>query len=255
MEFTDLFVAIARAAGIPAREAIGYAYTNNPDIRPLSLVLDVLHSWPEYYDREHRVWIPVDPTWGNTTGGVNYFDKLDFDHIVFAIHGISSTYPYPAGFYRENGKTGKSIDVVFTDREVVNAPAKFSLNIDFPKTITAGFTGSGSINITNNTGLAVDKADISVNITPFNFSRSTVFKRIPPYATISYPISVNTGSYLTRGNGQVSATVNGQNENYNFVVRPMYWIAVPGFIIALVIITACLFIMKKTRIWKMKKKS
>jgi len=30
MEFTDLFIALARAAGIPSREVNGFAYTNNP---------------------------------------------------------------------------------------------------------------------------------------------------------------------------------------------------------------------------------
>ena len=54
MEFTDLFIAIARAAGIPARESVGYAYTTNTKLRPLSLITDVLHAWPEYYDTEKR---------------------------------------------------------------------------------------------------------------------------------------------------------------------------------------------------------
>jgi transglutaminase-like putative cysteine protease len=46
LEFTDLFIAIARAAGIPAREVNGYAYTQDEKQRPLSLVKDVLHAWP-----------------------------------------------------------------------------------------------------------------------------------------------------------------------------------------------------------------
>ena len=57
MEFTDLFVAIARAAGIPARESVGYAYTTNSRLRPLSLVTDVLHAWPEYYDADKKIWV------------------------------------------------------------------------------------------------------------------------------------------------------------------------------------------------------
>ena len=97
MEFTDLFIALSRAAGIPAREVIGFAYTTNTKLRPLSLVTDVLHSWPEYYDIDRELWIPVDPTWTDTTGGIDYFSKLDFNHIAFAIRGERSDYPYPAG--------------------------------------------------------------------------------------------------------------------------------------------------------------
>lgn len=113
MEFTDLFIALARAAGIPAREINGYAYTENPDVEPLGLVADVLHSWPEYYDRQKGVWIPVDPTWGSTTGGVDFFNKLDLRHFAFVIHGQSSREPYPPGSYKLGPNPQKDVYVSF----------------------------------------------------------------------------------------------------------------------------------------------
>src|SRR3989344_2355176 len=36
MEFSDLFIALSRAAGIPAKEIVGFAYTQNTRLRPLS---------------------------------------------------------------------------------------------------------------------------------------------------------------------------------------------------------------------------
>mgnify|MGYP001575827667 FL=1 len=113
MEFTDLFIALARAAGIPAHEVNGFAYTENPDIQPLSLVNDVLHAWPEYYDKDLGAWIPVDPTWGSTTGGVDYFTKLDLRHFSFVIHGKSSIKPYPAGSYKLGSNPQKDVYVSF----------------------------------------------------------------------------------------------------------------------------------------------
>ena len=113
MEFTDLFIATARANGIPAREINGFAYTENPEIQPLSLVNDVLHAWPEYYDSQKGAWIPVDPTWGSTTGGVDYFSKLDLRHFTFVIHGTSSTKPYPAGSYKLGSNPQKDVFVTF----------------------------------------------------------------------------------------------------------------------------------------------
>lgn len=113
MEFTDTFIAIARAAGIPAREINGYAYTENPDLQPLSLVADVLHSWPEYYDKDKGAWIPIDPTWGSTTGGVDFFDKLDLRHFTFVIHGEDSTKPYPPGSYKLGSNPQKDVFVSF----------------------------------------------------------------------------------------------------------------------------------------------
>jgi hypothetical protein len=113
MEFTDLFIAIARAAGIPAREINGYAYTENPKIQPLSLVADVLHAWPEYWDATNKVWVPVDPTWGETTGGVDYFSKLDLRHFTFVIHGKDAKEPFAPGSYKLGPNPQKDVYVNF----------------------------------------------------------------------------------------------------------------------------------------------
>ncbi len=113
MEFTDLFIALSRAAGIPAREVNGYAYTENPELQPLSLVADVLHSWPEYYDNNAKAWIPVDPTWGSTTGGQDFFSKLDLRHFAFVIHGTDATKPYAPGSYKLGPNPQKDVFVSF----------------------------------------------------------------------------------------------------------------------------------------------
>lgn len=113
MEFTDLFVALARSAGIPAREINGFAYTENPEIQPLSLVADVLHSWPEYWDDSVKSWIAVDPTWASTTGGVDYFTKLDLRHFTFVIHGKDPLKPYPPGSYKLGTNPQKDVFVNF----------------------------------------------------------------------------------------------------------------------------------------------
>lgn len=113
MEFTDLFIAIARAAGIPAREVNGYAYTENPALQPLSLVADVLHAWPEYYDRDLKAWVPIDPTWGSTTGGQDFFSKLDLRHFAFVMHGVDSNKPYAPGSYKLGPNPQKDVFVSF----------------------------------------------------------------------------------------------------------------------------------------------
>ncbi|MFH0863872.1 MAG: transglutaminase-like domain-containing protein [Candidatus Gottesmanbacteria bacterium] len=128
-EFTDLFIALARAAGIPAREIDGYAYTNNIRLQPLSLSTDILHSWPEYWDNKKNIWIQVDPTWGKTSQ-LNYFHRFDFNHFAFVIKGLSSTNPYPAGAYK-NDNLSKDILVNFTD-SIPMIPSKLSI-ISFQK--------------------------------------------------------------------------------------------------------------------------
>ncbi len=101
-EYTDVFVTMARAADIPARRITGYAYSQNQNLRPLSLEGDILHAWPEYFNYSENYWQPIDPTWQHTTNGVDYFSQFDVNHITFAINGTSSTKPYPAGAYKAN---------------------------------------------------------------------------------------------------------------------------------------------------------
>ena len=112
MEFTDLFIALSRAAGIPSREVNGYAYTENPEIQPLSLVADVLHAWPEYWDGKKQIWVPVDPTWGSTSG-IDFFSKLDLRHFTFVVHGADPQKPYPPGSYKLGPNPQKDIFVSF----------------------------------------------------------------------------------------------------------------------------------------------
>lgn len=114
MEFTDVFITLTRAMGIPARELNGYAFTNDSNSNPLSINFknsDFLHAWPEFYD-PNLGWIAVDPTWGNTSG-LDYFTKMDTNHFVFVIKGLDSEIPLPAGAYRFNNDS-KQVDVSFT---------------------------------------------------------------------------------------------------------------------------------------------
>lgn len=109
MEFTDLFIATARAMGIPAREINGYAFTVDKNTTPVSVNFktgDLLHAWPEFYDPQFG-WVAIDPTWGSTSG-LDYFTKLDTNHFAFVTKGVSSEVPLPAGAYRFEQKNGES---------------------------------------------------------------------------------------------------------------------------------------------------
>lgn len=139
MEYTDLFVALSRAAGIPAREVNGFAYTENPEIKPISLVADVLHAWPEYWDSGKSSWVPVDPTWASTTGGVDYFTKLDLRHFTFVNHGKDPTDPYPPGSYKLGANPQKDVFVSFG-----TLPAKTGSQIDVKANTMPGFPFSNN---------------------------------------------------------------------------------------------------------------
>lgn len=152
-EFTDLFIALARAAGIPAREVNGYAHTQNDRLQPLSLVADVLHAWPEYWDEERSIWVPVDPTWGKTTGGIDYFSKLDMNHFAFVMHGEDPTSPTPPGSYKLGANPQKDI---FISLGELSPEKHIKPEINLSQKNTLPFQGVKlAVDITNKSGEAL----------------------------------------------------------------------------------------------------
>jgi len=66
MEYSDLFIAIARASGIPARAAFGHAYSSIQYNFLDSSEKTINHQWAEVYYPRQNIWVPVDTTWGES---------------------------------------------------------------------------------------------------------------------------------------------------------------------------------------------
>lgn len=240
-EFSDLFVTLARANGIPARVATGFAYTENSTLRPLSLVEDVLHSWPEYWDAEQGLWQPVDPTWGNTTGGVDYFNQFDLNHLVFALNGKSSTLPYPAGAYKTSEHQEKSVEVTFG--EIFPTQQLDIRGQVLPQESAIGsLPGFYEVVLDNPTGSAW--YDIKFDLTAEN-SEVRIFGNnhltaLLPYQSVSVPIFVyNTrGGWLTDDQLILNVTVADQpvvTENVEITNAPYFvqYVARPYVLVSL----------------------
>ncbi len=76
MEYSDLFITLLRAQGVPARAAFGYGY-GSADYESRS-ENRINHQWAEVYLPKQDTWINVDTTWGyfgnNIIGGdLNHF--------------------------------------------------------------------------------------------------------------------------------------------------------------------------------------
>ena len=257
-EFTDLFIALARAAGIPAREVDGFAYTENEKERPLSLVRDILHAWPEYYDSGKKTWVMVDPTWGSTTGGVDYFNVLDFDHFAFVIKGMESDYPIPAGGYKlANEKELKDVTVTFGDTAPDPLP---DMEItDFPKEVIAGFPIRGKLTISNNGSTYIQPQIIyltSTVLTPQD--QSIASSGIPPFGHVDLPVGFDRTSFLTNTDsaitirlGQVQSGLDDQTYNKTIKITPVFYTAwgIGGIIIGLFAVFLFIIARKSRRIY------
>jgi transglutaminase-like putative cysteine protease len=114
IDFTDVTVTLMRALGVPAREVNGYAFTDANENLPT--ISDVLHAWVQVYLPD-KGWVQIDPTWGSTAH-LDYFSHFDTNHVIFALKGQSSEYPYPAGSYKIEGETTEDVHVSFSDTYV-----------------------------------------------------------------------------------------------------------------------------------------
>ena len=238
-EFTDLFVALARAAGIPSREAVGYAYTTNTKLRPTTNYGDILHSWPEYYDSQTKLWIPIDPTWGKTSKGIDYFDVLDFNHIAFALHGVASDYPYPAGSFKQGSIPKKNVNVIFAEKAMKEEKTSLKTTISIPSQISLGKTLNGTVSIQNTSGSSVSDVMISIYSEPFIFNSTKNESYVPPYGVITIPLSIQTVGLIPTEKGKITVTTNGEITTEYYSLTPRYTLLIP---IALILIGFLLFL-------------
>jgi len=192
-EFTDLFITLARQEGIPARRVVGIAYSNNEELRPSNLASDILHTWPEYYNQEQKAWLRSDPTWEDTTGGIDYFNNFDLNHIALAINGSSSTLPYPAGSYLgNNDEKNKKIYLDFSKEELAEINPDLEINLLNKKVSGLNIPGNYDIQIFNKTGKVWYFSDVKIsgNDLEIVINQDHEVQKILPFSKIVLPITV-----------------------------------------------------------------
>ena len=218
MEYTDLFIALARAGGIPAREINGFAFSSNSNLRPLSLQKDVLHSWPEIFDEE-KGWVMIDPTWEGTTGGVDYFSKIDLNHFAFVRKGISSEQPLPAGSYKVSDSS-KDVDVHFSDKEF-NAKPTLNIAVETPQPAVAGFPNKIKVRVENQGNLLAQSSFISL-IAANLIVLDSVLRTgpIPAFGSSTFEFNIRSKSLLDEFDDVVEVTVGNQKIQKPLNVKP-----------------------------------
>ena len=251
MEFTDLFIALSRAAGIPAREVEGYAFTQNERLKPLSLSLtkgDILHAWPQYWD-DKLGWVQVDPTWGSTSGGLDFFNKLDFNHITFIQRGSFSTKPLPAGAYkRENQANKKNVFVEFaqelpqptsTPQLSVNTPGEILSGIPLKILATVKNVGSTSI-VDQDLKITASKLEKTgglenpQNANGYNFTQKIPI--LPPYSQEDFTFSLQTTGLFKSTTDTLILSYAGAEISKPITISPIYKIVlIPQFVLSIVL--------------------
>ena len=230
-EFTDLFITLARIKGIPAREVQGFAYSNNIKIKPINLNTDILHAWPQYYDHNKQAWISIDPTWGKTTNGIDYFNDLDPNHFAFVFHGLNSRQPLPPGAYKNNHDT-KTVIVEFAKEELSTnqIPLKINSSSKFYQPLQLTITNPNYHSISNLT-LAIKQLDINqtISVIPplssvnINLTNIPYFKSILPQ---NYILKVN----LKHDSGTADFKINNHQYWFHLIILIAATATLIGFV-------------------------
>jgi hypothetical protein len=255
MEFTDLFIAVARAAKIPAREVEGYAYTQNERLRPLSLNLyegDVLHAWPEYWDND-KGWVQIDPTWGSTSGGLDYFSKLDFNHITFVQRGFSSIHPSPAGAFRFANKPNEKTVFVQFAQDLPQPTTTARIDVQGPAKAYASFPFNVKATLLNTGTTSILGKQLTVNANGLQSPNADTFDipLLPPYAKKEYTFSFRNNGIYQKLDSVLVISYAGIQVTKSISVLPIYRILQDRMFLfslgtALFIIATGLLLYKKT---------
>lgn len=225
-EFTDLFISLARAAGIPAREVNGYAYTTDKKLRPLSD--DIFHAWPQYWDAKQQAWISIDPTWGSTTGGVDYFHKLDFNHFTFITRGLSDSTP---------AITSENVRVSFGSFQDWPAPP-LDISWEPPQLMWPLVTNSSTITVVNPSGSAIYRLPMSISTTNIvaHYSGPSEIDILPPFSTRQYAIEFTTPFWPNFQPKNLTILLGNQAKAYNISARLfLTWQIILALVVAITI--------------------
>lgn len=250
VDYSDLFIATAREKGIYSREIEGYGFSQDPQLRPLSLASDILHSWPEYYDTRSQLWIPVDPTW-ESTSGIDYFRSFDLNHITFVVHGKKPDYPVPAGMYKTD--VSKDVSIVPT-KEFAPVTQTLKAEIKIPEQVTEGTNAQISVSIINTGNIYQWNIPIRIYSDDITFSQTeTIIPVLAPMEKIILPISLQPRSRQTNRNSEI--TVYRGKEvivQKNIRIVSILWSIIIGYIaptIGVLIILFCLitFLQRRRR--------
>lgn len=238
MEFTDLFIALARAAGIMAREVDGYAFTNNSKLKPLSLKKDILHAWPEYYSDKLQNWIAVDPTWENTTGGLDFFNFFDLNHFAFIKRGKLSDYPYPPGAYKNKNNETKDVDVFFGSEADITPQKNLSLSISAQDRIYSGFNQEATIIIMNNGNMIQPDGQLSIRTPDAQLLSKSSFdvEPIPPFGKKEIKVQFKPNSILANKRINLYAYYDNVKSSKEIQVKPVSVVYYTPFILLFLLI-------------------
>lgn len=245
-EYVDAYVALLRSIGVPAVFDAGYGNTLSPYN---ALPPDVLHAWAEYYDPDYG-WVPVDPTWGSTSGA-DFFGNVGSSHFLLAKYGHDSQNPVlvlsfvTAQNSQDNIKLSPTSDAFVNTTSLTTGPKTPSVFGGIPNPLNIGLINNGNRVVY----LGTSNITVSGNTSTLNKSNSSSY--IFPSMTGTASFNVLAGSILSKEtqNANLNLSFNAYgdsttkiNDNLEVNISPIWIIGAFPFL-ALILIFVISYIL------------
>jgi hypothetical protein len=187
--------------------------------------------------------VPVDPTWANTTGSIDYFHSLDLNHITFAIHGHDPVKPYPAGLYKLPQTDKPDINIKVGDQKPENKIG-FSGLIKAPLGSLFGLPGTAILTLSNQGNHTWYQEPFNLKVTNGKLisEAEIITSNVLPFTSQKYKIKLQPATAFQSKSMQL--IVNHQEDSKTYDLQPIpsgfnqSAIAIAMALGALVIITA-----------------
>ncbi len=202
-DFSDLFVTLARSAGIASREVYGYLISKNSG----------RHIWPEYFDNIKKQWVMVDPALSSLSSGLDYFHTLDMNHVAIFTQSAdeSPTLPDETAFT----PTTSDLNLETVPKTIVSA--------NLPRQITAGFAATGQLFVENPGPTLFPGVALSLKPRYLTIQNPVLLTGdIPPFGHQDLTVKILPESWNSEFNDIITINSGYDRNEYPVKVVPLY---------------------------------
>jgi len=247
IDYSSLFVNLARKNGIEAREVYGYSIQRDEQLRPTNG--DELHSWAQFFDTTTQQWVNVDPTWDDTSS-LDYYNFQDFNHVVLAYRGADSNTPYPAGFFRFNNSSdtalisivpsaGSEAEADQSALSIDRSAMRTSYNASEPTDTTVSVLNAGT-SVRYNVPVSVTSRHSVVHL------EKQIIPILYPLQKVALTLSV-TGSDKLGGADALTITAGERSEQISITVLPRSYLKTIVLAVSVLSVITVLWIVGRRR--------
>jgi hypothetical protein len=228
LDFVDLFVALSRATGLPAREVFGLTLGDAKGFKPIfigePLNTKNLHVWAQVYDTSSKAWINYDPTWGNTSGITHIREEFSDRFALFVSESGEDI-----DLLKEFTLSAENVKITGA-KKPSNFFPKVDLLIDTDQAF-AGFPVELEVKLKNKSGVSVSVGELSIatnNVTLLGRSKIEISPLLP-YQTKVYKFKVRAGDIFKTTHGTVTVGLDAQSGTEEIVLTKEKKVTVSSF--------------------------